>query len=272
MRRDLIGVSLAVAVGSLGYFAYSLSNGATMTTPSAAGSASVNTTDPIARSRPPHSTGPARKAAPRETRDTIAAHVKSAARRHGVSEALVAAVVAVESDHNPRAVSRRGALGLMQLMPSTAAVLGVRDAFDARQNVDAGARHLRNLLNRFNDVPLALAAYNAGPQAVIEYGGVPPYPETRAFVARVLARLERDARPRVMAARATPARQIRVATRLSPDGMRREPEVAIIPAGYVSREDDRMSEVVPPAREMQPVVVPPSPSPNPAPVSRAESP
>src|SRR5204862_793672 len=98
-------------------------------------------------------------------------------------------------------ISRRGAIGLMQLMPGTAAGLGVRDAFDPRQNVDAGARHLRDLLDRFaNDVPLALAAYNAGAQAVIEYGGVPPYPETRAFVARVLGRIERGMLPASMMA------------------------------------------------------------------------
>jgi hypothetical protein len=116
-------------------------------------------------------------------------HVREAAARHGLPESLVAAVVSVESDANPRAVSRRGALGLMQLMPSTAASLGVRDAFNPAQNVDGGARHLRDLIDRFaGDLPLALAAYNAGAQAVLRHKGVPPYPETRAFVARVLSR------------------------------------------------------------------------------------
>jgi hypothetical protein len=122
---------------------------------------------------------------------SIARYVDDAATRHGVPASLVAAVIAVESKFNSRAVSQRGALGLMQLMPGTAAVLGVRDAFDPRENVEAGARHLRELLDRFaNDVSLALAAYNAGPQAVIKHGGVPPYPETQAFVTRVLARAE----------------------------------------------------------------------------------
>ena len=123
-------------------------------------------------------------------RATIDTHVVEVARRYRLSEHLVAAVIAVESDFNPRAVSRRGARGLMQLMPDTAAMLGVRDPFDSRQNVEAGARHLRALLNRFsNDLPLALAAYNAGPQTVVAHGGVPPYPETREFVRRVMSRL-----------------------------------------------------------------------------------
>jgi len=119
---------------------------------------------------------------------SIARYVEDAAARHGVPASLVAAVIAVESKFNSRAVSQRGAIGLMQLMPGTAALLGVRDAFDPRENVEAGARHLRDLLDRFaNNVSLALAAYNAGPQAVIKHGGVPPYPETQAFVTRVLA-------------------------------------------------------------------------------------
>jgi len=123
-------------------------------------------------------------------RATIDTHVVEIARRYRLSEHLVAAVIAVESDFNSRAVSRRGARGLMQLMPDTAAMLGVRDPFDSRQNVEAGARHLRDLLNRFsNDLPLALAAYNAGPQPVVGHGGVPPYPETREFVRRVMSRL-----------------------------------------------------------------------------------
>src|SRR5204862_4074846 len=126
----------------------------------------------------------------------------------------------------PRAISRRGAIGLMQLMPGTAAGLGVRDAFDPRQNVDAGARHLRDLLDRYaNDVALALAAYNAGAQAVIEHGGVPPYPETRAFVARVLGRIERGMLPATMMA-ATP-RRVRDSYRLHVDWIRERPHTTI---------------------------------------------
>ena len=179
-----------------------------------------------------------RAAAPRPQRvisaRSIAAHVKAAAARYGLPESLVAAVVSVESEFNPRAVSRRGALGLMQLMPSTAALLGVRDAFDPEQNVDGGARYLRDLMDRFdNDVSLALAAYNAGAQPVIRYGGVPPYPETRAFVARVLARVGRVTMPAV--ARAAPSApapsapstpRIRFA-RLTDDRVRRDDTVFV---------------------------------------------
>ena len=152
---------------------------------------------PIERAAPPKSR-PAPRPDPRPaTAASIARYVEDAAARHGLPASLVAAVIAVESEFNSRAVSQRGALGLMQLMPGTAALLGVRDAFDPRENVEAGARHLRKLLDRFaHDVSLALAAYNAGPQAVIKHGGVPPYPETQAFVARVLARAETVLPPR----------------------------------------------------------------------------
>jgi soluble lytic murein transglycosylase-like protein len=105
--------------------------------------------------------------------------------------ALVAAVAAVESGFNPRAVSPAGAVGVMQLMPGTAAELGVSDPFDPAQNVRAGARYLRNLLDRFGKLELALAAYNAGPGAVERYGGIPPYRETVEYVKKVLDRLRR---------------------------------------------------------------------------------
>ena len=108
------------------------------------------------------------------------------ATRNRLDSALLKAVVHAESSFNPRARSRRGALGLMQLMPRTAKHYGVRDAFDPKQNLTGGARHLRNLLNRFNgDETLALAAYNAGETAVKRHGGIPPYAETRAYVQRV---------------------------------------------------------------------------------------
>lgn len=110
------------------------------------------------------------------------------AKAHNVPVALVKAVMRVESCFNPRAVSRTGARGLMQLMPDTAAQLGVRDSFDADQNISGGVRYLRQLLERFkNDTRLAVAAYNAGPKAVDAYRGVPPYPETRSYVTRVIA-------------------------------------------------------------------------------------
>ncbi len=110
----------------------------------------------------------------------LRALIRQAARRHGVSADLIRAVVAVESGFDPRAVSPKGARGLMQLMPATAAELNVDNVYDPAQNLDGGTRHLRGLLDRFDgDVRLALAAYNAGSEAVRRLGGVPPYPETR---------------------------------------------------------------------------------------------
>jgi soluble lytic murein transglycosylase-like protein len=105
-----------------------------------------------------------------------------------VDPALVEAIIANESGFDPHATSRAGAAGLMQLMPKTAASLGVRDPYDPAQNVRGGTRYLRMLLDRFGDVELAIAAYNAGPGAVEWYGGVPPYAQTRAYVRNVLAR------------------------------------------------------------------------------------
>lgn len=126
----------------------------------------------------------------------IDSHVKEVAVRHGVSPRLVAAMVAVESEFNPRAVSRRGAQGLMQLMPATASDLSVADPFDPRENLEAGVRHLRRLMKRFDhDLPLVLAAYNAGVQAVVRHGGIPPYRETREYVAQILQRLEGEPLP-----------------------------------------------------------------------------
>jgi soluble lytic murein transglycosylase-like protein len=103
--------------------------------------------------------------------------------------ALVKAVIRAESAFNPKAVSRAGAAGLMQLMPGTAAQYGVYDRFDPAANIDAGTRHLRGLLDMFNnDLMLALAAYNAGEGAVMKYGNtIPPYAETRTYVNRVLS-------------------------------------------------------------------------------------
>jgi Transglycosylase SLT domain len=116
-----------------------------------------------------------------------AQEIADAAQRHGLPARLISAVIRVESGFNPRAVSRRGARGLMQLMPETASLLGVRDSFDPRENIDGGVRHLRGLIERFpTDLRLALAAYNAGEQAVMAFRGVPPYPETRDYVTRVL--------------------------------------------------------------------------------------
>lgn len=108
------------------------------------------------------------------------------ARAHDVPPALVKAVIAAESLFDSDAVSRAGAQGLMQLMPETARLLGVEDPFRPDENVDGGTRYLRAMLDRYGDMTRALAAYNAGPTAVDYYRGVPPYPETRDYVTRVL--------------------------------------------------------------------------------------
>lgn len=125
----------------------------------------------------------------RQRRSRVAPLIDAAARTHRVRPALVHAVVRAESAYRTDAVSHKGAVGLMQLMPATARRLGVRDSYDAKQNLYGGTRYLRQLLEQFDyDLRLALAAYNAGENAVIEYGyQVPPYPETQRYVEKVLA-------------------------------------------------------------------------------------
>jgi soluble lytic murein transglycosylase-like protein len=117
--------------------------------------------------------------------DTI---VDEVSRTYGLESALLHAVISVESRYNPKAVSRKGAVGLMQLMPQTAKRYGVADAFDPRQNLDGGAQYLKDLLRMFNNnLSLALAAYNAGEQAVMKHGNrIPPYGETQRYVPLVL--------------------------------------------------------------------------------------
>jgi len=113
--------------------------------------------------------------------------VSNASARNGVPPALVNGIVMSESAGNPSAISNAGAQGLMQLMPGTSESCGISNPFDPEQNMDCGTRYLHALLARYdNNVELAVAAYNAGPGAVDEYRGVPPYAETRAYVARVL--------------------------------------------------------------------------------------
>lgn len=110
-----------------------------------------------------------------------------AGRKHDLDVALLESVIQVESHGNPRAVSPAGARGLMQLMPATAAKLGVKNSFAGAQNVRGGTAYLDSLLKRYhNNLALALAAYNAGPGAVDQWHGIPPYPETRRYVARVI--------------------------------------------------------------------------------------
>jgi len=120
-------------------------------------------------------------------KDQINLLIKKYAKRHGIDEKLVRAVLQKESGGNPTAVSPKGAMGLMQLMPETAQSLGVDDPFNPEQNVAAGVKFLKTCLNLFSqDVTLALAAYNAGPETVKKYGGVPPYAETQQYVAGIL--------------------------------------------------------------------------------------
>ena len=129
----------------------------------------------------------ARKARPAD-RQRFSPLVEQAARDYQLDQALLHAVIAVESDYNPHAVSERGAVGLMQLMPQTARRYGVRNPRDPAQNIRGGARYLRDLMEKFdNDLTLTLAAYNAGEDAVVRHGNrVPPYRETRSYVPRVL--------------------------------------------------------------------------------------
>lgn len=121
-------------------------------------------------------------------RSAIVPLVSQLARRYGVDARLVQAIITVESDFNPRAVSHAGAQGLMQLMPETAARFQVDDPFDPRANIEGGVRYLKHLFQRFpGDVQRVLAAYNAGEGAVERYGGIPPYRETQHYVARVMS-------------------------------------------------------------------------------------
>lgn len=112
--------------------------------------------------------------------------INEKAKKYGIEPSLIRAIIAVESGFNPRAVSRKGAMGLMQLMPSTASLYGAIDPFDPEQNIEAGVRYLRDLIRKFGDKRLAVAAYNAGETAVHKYNGIPPFRETRNFVSMVM--------------------------------------------------------------------------------------
>jgi hypothetical protein len=116
--------------------------------------------------------------------------IHAAAQKYGVDERLIAQVIAAESNFNAKAVSRKRALGLMQLLRETAVRYAVANVFDPAQNIDAGTHYLKDLLHRYRgDLRLALAAYNAGPQMVDRYGGVPPFPETQNYVKQITSNL-----------------------------------------------------------------------------------
>jgi soluble lytic murein transglycosylase-like protein len=153
----------------------------------------------------------ARRAVPRgasaSTSDLDAA-VRAASSRHQLDSDFISSVIHAESSYNPRAVSPKGAQGLMQLMPGTASKLGVRNPFDPAANVDGGTRYLRELLDYYHDdMAKALAAYNAGPHRVEQYHGVPPYRETHAYVARIIREYNRKklAERKAQSARKKPA-------------------------------------------------------------------
>lgn len=119
--------------------------------------------------------------------DRISNMVAAAAHKYGVDPRLAMAIAKTESNYEPAAVSEAGAVGVMQLMPDTAAALGVNNIYDPQDNIEGGVKYIKQLLNNFNgNVTEAIAAYNAGPQAVKTYGGIPPYAETKNYVEQVL--------------------------------------------------------------------------------------
>ncbi len=121
--------------------------------------------------------------------------IQETSRKYGLEPALIKAVIKAESDFDPYAVSHKGARGLMQIMPMNFRLLNVENPFDPLQNIEGGARYLRDMLDRYGgNLELALAAYNAGPGAVDRFAGIPPYPETADYIARVKKYLDRYAR------------------------------------------------------------------------------
>lgn len=168
----------------------------------------IDTTPAPAQSKPPspapqqaaprpitatNTIGTAIHSAPILDRAAIGQLVNGAGQQNQIDPDFINSVIRAESGFNSRAVSKKGAQGLMQLMPGTASQLGVNNAFDPKSNVEGGTKYLRELLEKYNyDVVKALAAYNAGPQRVEQYHGVPPYYETRAYVARIIRDFNRQ--------------------------------------------------------------------------------
>lgn len=117
--------------------------------------------------------------------------INEAAKKYNLSGTIIKAVIKAESSFNPDAVSKSGAIGLMQLMPDTAKGLGIHDPFNPKQNIDGGVRYLKSMLKEFNgNLEYALAAYNAGPGSVKKYGGVPPFDETQDYVKKIMSWLK----------------------------------------------------------------------------------
>lgn len=130
---------------------------------------------------------PQRKKYQNQKQDAYSEIIHSMSSKYDIEPSLIRAVITVESNWNDSAVSNKGAMGLMQLMPSTAKDLAVLNPFDPLENIEGGTRYLRFLLDKFNDLPLALAAYNAGPGAVESHGGIPSITETKQYVKKVLS-------------------------------------------------------------------------------------
>ena len=184
IERHLLGLGVLLLTVSAGYFLSGLTGGRAAAPP-------VKEVRVEAPPAAPSEISPV--VAEAEVEVHLDAYIKEVAARHRVPADLVVAVIEAESANNPRAVSRRGARGLMQLMPKTAKTLGVDDPFDPRENIEAGVKHLRAMMDRFgNNLPLVLAAYNAGEVAVIKHRGVPPYRETLAYVKRIVKKLDRS--------------------------------------------------------------------------------
>src|SRR5262245_33306898 len=184
MGRQLLGLGALLLAVVPGYVVSRIGADGLLTTPGASATAITSKLQSAGFDR-----GVAR--APIGTE--IDGYIREVASRYRVSEELIVAIIEAESRFDAQAVSRRGALGLMQLMPATAATLGVSDPFDPRENIDAGVRHLRAMMAHFpGDLRLALAAYNAGEQAVIRHRGMPPYRETQEYVNRILRRFDGD--------------------------------------------------------------------------------
>jgi soluble lytic murein transglycosylase-like protein len=185
IERHLLGLGVLLVTVSAGYFLSGISGSREMRA-----EARAVTQEARVEAAPVESVPAATEPEGEVDLDT---YIKQVAARYDVPADLVAAVIEAESSRNPRAVSRRGARGLMQLMPKTAKRLGVDDPFDPRANIEAGVKHLRAMIDIFgNDLPRVLAAYNAGEVAVIKHRGVPPYRETRAYVKRIVKKLDRS--------------------------------------------------------------------------------